>query len=189
MRQMLALVLTSALVMGSPGPSMISLTAVGAAFGVRRSLGYLAGLVVGTTVVLLAVAVGVLSLLLPLPRVAPVLLGASAAYLLYLAFRVATAPPLAGRQHAAAPSWIGGLLLAIANPKAYLAIAAVFAGSPLEPVAKAVVLTAMILVIHLVWLLVGASFARLLHDPASARIVNLLSAAALVGSVVLAISG
>ena len=41
---------------GHAGPATISLTAVGSAFGVRRSLAYLAGIVAGTTVVLLAVA-------------------------------------------------------------------------------------------------------------------------------------
>ena len=39
-RQLLALVLASAVVMGSPGPATISVTAVGAACGLRHSLGY-----------------------------------------------------------------------------------------------------------------------------------------------------
>ena len=46
---MWALVLTSLAIMGSPGPATISLTATGSAFGVRRSLGYLTGIVIGTT--------------------------------------------------------------------------------------------------------------------------------------------
>ena len=66
-----ALVLTSLAIMGSPGPATISLTAAGSAFGVRRSLGYLAGIVVGTTVVLLAVASGITAALLALPAVRP----------------------------------------------------------------------------------------------------------------------
>jgi threonine/homoserine/homoserine lactone efflux protein len=55
-RPLLSLILASAAVMGSPGPSTVSVTAVGAAFGFRRSLGYMAGLVLGTMAVLLAVA-------------------------------------------------------------------------------------------------------------------------------------
>ena len=50
------LVATALAVMGSPGPATISLTAAGSAFGVRRSLGYLTGIVAGTAVVLVAVA-------------------------------------------------------------------------------------------------------------------------------------
>jgi threonine/homoserine/homoserine lactone efflux protein len=41
-------------VMGSPGPATISLTAAASACGVRRALGYLTGLIVGTAIVLVA---------------------------------------------------------------------------------------------------------------------------------------
>ena len=165
---LLSLIVASLLVMGSPGPSTISVTAVGAAFGLRRSLAYLSGLVAGTVVVLLAVAAGVVSVLLAVPQLAPVLLAASAVYILYLAYRIATAP-----------SFLGGVLLAVANPKAYVAIAAVFAASMLGPVLKIMVLAAMIVLIHVVWLLAGAAFARVFHDPVWSRRVNLAFAAAL----------
>lgn len=79
---LLSLIVASLLVMGSPGPSTISVTAVGAAFGLRRSLAYLSGLVAGTVAVLLAVAAGVVSVLLAVPQLAPVLLAASAVYIL-----------------------------------------------------------------------------------------------------------
>lgn len=180
---LLSLIVASLLVMGSPGPSTISVTAVGAAFGFTRSLAYTAGLVVGTIAVLIAVATGVVSVLLALPQLAPVLLAASAAYILYLAYRIATAPPLSkDRETVAAPSFMGGVLLGIANPKAYVAIAAVFAGSPLAPIPKIAVLGAMIVLIHLAWLLAGAAFSRVFHDPVWSRRVNLVFAAALVAT-------
>src|SRR2546430_13037766 len=49
------LLLISLAIMGSPGPATISLMAAGSAYGVRRSLWYLIGIIVGTTIVLLAV--------------------------------------------------------------------------------------------------------------------------------------
>src|SRR5207253_8018248 len=64
----LTLILASLAIMGSPGPSTISATAVGAAYGFRRSLTYVCGLVLGTTIVLLAVAVGVVTILLSIPH-------------------------------------------------------------------------------------------------------------------------
>src|SRR5438046_6839163 len=116
--------------MGSPGPSTMSATAVAAAFGFRRAFPYMVGLIAGTTAVLLAVAAGVVSLLLSLQRLAPILLIASAAYIVYLAFKIATAPPLSSPDRAtSAPSFGGGFLLAVVNPKAYFAIAAVVAGA------------------------------------------------------------
>lgn len=185
---LLSLIVASLLVMGSPGPSTISVTAVGAALGFRRSLGYLSGLVAGTIAVLLAVATGVVAVLLAEPQLAPVLLAASAAYILYLAFRIATAPPLSKHDETvAAPSFMGGVLLAIANPKAYVAIAAVFAASMLGPVLKIAVLGAMIVLIHLAWLLAGAAFSRVFHDPVWSRRVNLAFAAALVATTAYAV--
>jgi threonine/homoserine/homoserine lactone efflux protein len=86
------LLLTSLVVMGTPGPATISLTAVGSSFGVRRSLPYLAGIVAGTTIVLLAVATGITAALLAVPAMHALLLAVSVAYILSLAYRVATAP-------------------------------------------------------------------------------------------------
>ncbi|WP_032809136.1 LysE family transporter [Mesorhizobium sp. WSM1293] len=94
-RQLCALVLASAVIMGSPGPATISVTAVGAAFGLRHSLGYAWGIILGTIAVLLVVATGVMAVLTSMPKLAPLLALASAAYILYLAFKIATAPPLA----------------------------------------------------------------------------------------------
>lgn len=190
---LLALILAAAVVMGSPGPATISVTAVAAAFGLRRSLGYLCGVILGTIVVLLAVATGIVAALLSLPQIAPVLVAASAAYILYLAYRIATAPPLTRQsEDANAPSLAGGFLLAVANPKAYVAIAAVFAGTTLaeagalDTLAKTAVLAVMIVVIHVCWLLAGASFRRVLYDPLMSRIVNLVFAGVLVATVLLA---
>jgi len=189
-RPFIALVLTSAVVMGSPGPSTISATAVGAAFGVRRSLKYVSGLIFGTAAVLLAVAFGVVALMQAMPQAARALGAVSAAYILFLAFKIATAPPLEARERRAAdPAFAGGFLLAIANPKAYLAIAAAFASATLfandhvlDAAAKTALLGAMIVVIHMGWLVAGASLSRLLQDPAASRLINVLLAAALVAA-------
>jgi threonine/homoserine/homoserine lactone efflux protein len=186
-RPLLSLILASVVVMGSPGPSTMSVTAVGAAFGARRSIGYLSGLVLGTIAVLLAVVAGVVSILLSVPRLAPVLLAASAAYMLYLAFRIATAPPLSKQSGTiAAPSFLAGFLLAVANPKAYVAIAAVFAGTTLGAASKTAVLAIMIVVIHVCWLLAGASLSRIFYDPVRSRIANIVFAAALAVTTVFA---
>jgi threonine/homoserine/homoserine lactone efflux protein len=184
-----ALLLASAVVMGSPGPSTISLTAVGASFGIRRSLPYAAGLVAGTVAVLLAVAAGVVALVTSIPHGALVLGVLSAAYILYLACKIAMAPPLGGRGGSAtAPGFLGGLGLAIANPKAYVAIAAIFAADPgLDAVVKTAVLSGMVVLIHACWLLAGVSLSRWLHDPVAARIINLVMAAALVAVTAIAV--
>jgi len=181
--------------MGSPGPSTISVTAVGAAFGFRRSLPYCFGLILGTTVILIAVAGGIVSLLLSVPQLTRVLIVGSALYIAYLAFKIATAPPLSEMTpDTVAPSFVGGLLLGISNPKAFLSIAAVFASSHLgfqsqlvEAVLKAAVLIAMIIAIHMFWLMAGVSFSRVLRRPVSSRIVNVSLAAVLIFTAALAL--
>jgi threonine/homoserine/homoserine lactone efflux protein len=189
-QSLLTLLLKSVAVMGSPGPSTMAVTATGAAFGIQQSLGFVSGAIAGTTAVLLAVATGVVALLMSIAGLGTVLTIGSAIYILYLAWKIATAPPLSKQDaEARAPSFAAGFLLAIANPKAWFAIAAVFTGATLvesspatDALFKAAVLTAMIVLIHLVWLWCGASLAGLLRDPLKSRIANILFALILVGT-------
>jgi threonine/homoserine/homoserine lactone efflux protein len=182
-----ALLLTSLAIMGSPGPATISLTATGVAFGVRRSARYLAGIIAGTIVVLLLVAGGLTGALLALPGVRPVFIAVAAVYILYLAYHIATAPPLAAADRdAPAPSLGGGLLLGVANPKAWVAIAAVFVSARIashtvvDSGIKIVALAVMVVVINAAWLVAGAWVAPALRDPIRSRRANVALAAALV---------
>jgi threonine/homoserine/homoserine lactone efflux protein len=189
-QSLLTLVLEALVVMGSPGPSTMAVTATGAAFGLRRSLALVWGAIAGTLAVLLAVATGVVTLLVAIPGLGAGLALASAVYILYLALKIATAPPLARQTgDGPAPSFAAGLLLAVANPKAWFAIAAVFTGSTLVAAAgaldallKVIVLGLMIVVIHLCWLLGGVSLSGFLGDPLRSRIANVLFGLVLVAT-------
>jgi threonine/homoserine/homoserine lactone efflux protein len=188
------LLLTSMAIMGSPGPATISLTAAGSAYGVRRSAGYLAGIVAGTTAVLIAVATGITAALLALPALRLVLIVVAAGYILWLAWHIATAPPARAQAEAkGSPSLAGGALLGIANPKAWIAIAAVFASAHLtanpaaDAAAKTSALTVMIILINAAWLIAGASLAPAFRDPRRSRVINLVLAVALVAATALAV--
>ena len=187
------LLVTALAIMGSPGPATISLTAAGSAYGVRRSLGYLTGIVAGTVVVLVAVATGITATLLAVPALRSVLVVLSAAYILWLACRIATAGVGTGARLGSAPSLAGGAMLGVANPKAWVAIAATFGSARLadpattDAAAKVALLSMVAVLIMTVWLVVGASFAPALRDPRRARVVNLVLAAALVAATALAL--
>src|SRR3982074_524420 len=178
--------------MGSPGPATISLVGASSAYSVRRAFPYLLGIILGTTVVLMAVAAGITAALLAVPAIATVLIAISVAYILWLAYHIATAPPLSANLATRGPSLVGGMLLGVANPKAWAAIAAVFASAHLagtaatDALAKILILTLMIVVINTTWLVAGTSLAPLLRDPRRARLVNASLAAALVGATALA---
>jgi threonine/homoserine/homoserine lactone efflux protein len=190
-----ALLLTSLAIMGSPGPATISLTATGVAFGVRRSAPYLAGIIAGTIAVLVLVAAGVTGALLAVPGVRPLFLAVAAAYILYLAYHIATAPPLrAADRGTSAPSVGGGLLLGVANPKAWVAIAAVFVSARVatdtvvDSGIKVGVLTVMVVAINATWLIAAAWVAPTLRDPVRSRRANVGLAAALVVSTAAALA-
>ena len=188
------LVLISLAIMGSPGPATISLVAAGSVRGVRRSFPYLFGIIVGTTLVLVAVATGITAALMAVHAIGSVLIWISGAYILWLAYHIATAPPLSKLTGASnAFSFMGGAILGIANPKAWVAIAAVFASVHLadtptnDAAAKIVVLTVMIIAICATWLVAGRSIAPLLRDPRRARLVNAALAVGLVGATALTV--
>lgn len=179
---------------GSPGPATLSLAATGAAFGARRGFAYLAGIVVGMVAVMAIVASGTVGLLLAVPGVAPMVAILAALYFLWLAWRIATAPPLSNEGvRKEAPTVAAGLLLSLVNPKGYVAMAALYSGFTLLPdrlgadvALKLVVLTLVIAAVNVAWLLAGAALTRFFRDPRTNRLINLVFAVALVASVALA---
>ncbi|WP_428658494.1 LysE family translocator [Reyranella sp.] len=180
---------------GSPGPATLSLAAAGAAFGAQRVVGYLAGIVVGMVGVMAITASGLVGLLLAVPGATPVVTVAAAVYFVWLAWRIAAAPPLAvegGERRP--PSFVGGLGLSLVNPKGYAAMAALFSGFvllrdrlALDAALKIALLTMVILVVNLLWLQAGAMMTRFFRDPRTNRIVNVAFAVLLLASVVLAV--
>lgn len=191
MDALIGFVLAGFALAGSPGPNTLSLAAAGAAFGARRGLGYLAGLVVGMIAVMAITASGLAGLLFAIPGARPVVLAVAVAYFAYLAWRIATAPPLASEaDRGTAPSFPGGILLSLVNPKAYAAMAAVFSGFVLvdgalaiDALAKTMVMTAVIVAVNVAWLFAGSALTRFFHDPGTNRAINVGFAAALVLSV------
>ena len=191
MEGLLGFVLAGFALIGSPGPATLSLAATGAAFGARAGLGFLAGIVFGMVVVMIVVASGLAGLLLALPGATPFASALAAAYIVYLAYRIATAPPLVdAAQNQNRPSFTGGVLLAFANPKGWAAMTALFSGFVL--VAGNLALNAALMVLTLAsimvvtdvsWLFVGASLTRFFREPRLNRLINVSFAVLLVASV------
>ena len=184
-----------ALLAGSPGPATLSLAASGAAFGTRRSWSYFAGLVAGMAVVVALVASGLVGLTLALPGVGPAVTALAGLYLVWLAWRIATAPPLAGDgARGDPPGMAAGLLLSLVNPKGYAAMAALQSGFVLVPRdalldagAKLALIVLVIALVNMVWLRAGTLLARAFRDPRLNRAINIVFALALVASVAVAL--
>lgn len=181
--------------MGSPGPATLSVAAVAASYGPRQGVRYLCGIVLGTWSVLLLVALGVTGALLANPALGAAVTVLASLYILYLAYRIATAPPLPKvKGDASAPSLGSGLILALANPKAYAALGAVYssvtvveAAPTADATIKLVTLGVLVILCNGSWMLLGAALTRTLSDPRRARAVNIGFAMLLLASVALAV--
>jgi threonine/homoserine/homoserine lactone efflux protein len=195
MEGLVAFLLAAVALAGSPGPATLSLTATGAAFGARRGVGYLAGIVVGMIGVMAVVASGVVGVVLAVPGATPIVAGLAGAYFVYLAYRIATAPPLsdsASRERP--PSFGAGLMLSLINPKGYAAMAALYSGFVLvqgrlmvDVAAKMTVLVLVMVIVNVAWLLAGAALTGLFREPRTNRLINVIFAVLLVASVALAL--
>jgi len=195
MEELPGFVLAGLALAGSPGPAVLSLAASGAAFGARRSLAYLLGIVLGMVGVMAITASGVVGLLLAIPGATPVVAILAAAYFAYLAWKIATAPPL-GKASAERrqPSFLAGLLLSLVNPKGYAAMTALFSGFTLvrgalglDVVVKMAVLLLVIAASSVAWLLAGSALTRFFREPRSNRIINVAFAILLLASVLVAL--
>jgi threonine/homoserine/homoserine lactone efflux protein len=195
MEGLFGFVLAGVALAGSPGPATLSLAATGAAFGARRGMRYMAGILLGMVPVMLVTGTGLLGMALAVPGAAPVVSALAALYFIYLAFRIAMAAPLSAEDDTRPPpSFAGGVFLSLANPKAYAAVAAMFSGFVLirghfefDAAVKFAVLTAITATVNLAWLLGGAALTGLFHAPRAGRAINVVFAILLVVSVVLAL--
>jgi threonine/homoserine/homoserine lactone efflux protein len=186
----LALLLFSVVAGATPGPNNMMLMASGVNFGVRRSLPHLIGVVLGFTLMVALVGFGLDAIFRVAPWALPAMRWAGAAYLVWLAWRIAnagavkegagSARPL-GAFAAAAFQWI--------NPKGW-----VMAVSALTTYAVSANYTASVLVVAATffltavpcsgaWLLFGAAMRRFLADPRRARPFNWTMAALLIASI------
>ena len=192
---LIAFVLAGFALTGSPGPATLSIAATGAAFGAQRGLPFMAGTVSGVLAVMVITGSGVTGLVLAVPGAAAVVGSLAAAYMLYLAYRIATAPTLAEDSgQGSPPSFGGGVFLALANPKAYAAMAALFSGFVLvrdrpeiDAAVKTAILLGIVIVVDIAWLIVGAALTRAFRQPGLNRAINVSFAVLLVASVALAL--
>ncbi len=181
----------------SPGPANISLASVGMTFGFRRGLPFLICISIGTTTVLLLVAAGMTGVLLAQPVLEHLVTAFAAMYMLYLAWKIASAPIHHGaRSTAELPTMLSGLVLAIANPKAFAALGAIYVGHNfydgsmfMETTLKLAVLTMAIFMSGTGWLLFGSLFSSLTSQPVIGRMVYVSFAILLLISVGIAALG
>ncbi|MBV9749585.1 MAG: LysE family translocator [Acetobacteraceae bacterium] len=178
---------------GTPGPNNAMVAASGATFGFTRTVPHLLGVAVGFPAMLLVVALGAGDVMRAAPPLHEILRWVGAAYLLWLAFKIATARPSAAGTRAvrARPlTFLQAALFQWVNPKAWIialgAIATYTTSSNIT--VQAVVLAAIFMAVTVptlaFWTMTGVGAARVLRTGRGLRAFNLAMAALLVASLV-----
>ena len=192
---MLTFAITVFLLIVTPGPGVLSTAGFGAAYGYKKSLRYVFGLFLGTNLVFLAVATGLIAILLSIPSLRIFLLILSTFYLFYLASKIALAGSnIAFIKAKSPPGIISGVLLQAINPKAYVVNTTLVSGFAfyqssfaIELVIKFFIMNSIWIPLHLLWLYVGTVLHELNLLIKNQRIINLMMSLSMVLVVVISI--
>ena len=184
-----ALLLFVVVTLFTPGPNNAMLMTTGLNFGFRRGQPHLWGVALGFAVMVLAVGLGLGAVFQAYPVAYTALKYAGAAYLLYLAWQIATAGELKegaargrpiGFMEAAAFQWLNpkGWVMAVGAVSTYAAVAAF----PFNMLLMAGLFGGLGILSSATWLGFGTGLKRLLTSPAAVRAVNIAMALLLVAS-------
>ena len=174
----------------TPGPNNMMLLASGVNFGFSRTLPHMLGISVGFFVLVLAVGFGLGSVFKAWPVLYTILRYVGAAYLLYLAWKIATSGPASDNVDSQGKplSFMSAALFQWVNPKAWImAIGAISTYTPMQGYFyNVVVISAVFALINLpsvgIWAGFGSLLRNVLRDPLGLRIFNGVMAALLVAS-------
>ena len=191
---MIAFALAVFLLLITPGPGVLSLAGVGAAFGWRHGISYLSGLFIGNNLVCIAVISGLATVILANPPIRMILLVVSAAYLGYLAFKIAFSGAKIAFTQMPKPGLITGTTIQLINPKAYAVHITLFSGFAFYPIdffietaIKLLIANVIWILIHFLWLYLGAKINQLELPEKTQRIINVFMAICLLAVVGLSV--
>ena len=192
---MLTFAISVFLLIITPGPGVLSTAGFGAAYGFKQSLRYVFGLFLGTNLVFLAVASGLIAVLLSVPSLRIFLLVLSTCYLLYLASKIALAGSnIAFVKVKAPPGIASGVLLQAINPKAYVVNTTFVSGFAfyqssfaIELIIKFLIINSIWIPLHFLWLYAGTVLHELNLSNKNQRIINLMLSFSMIAAVVISI--
>jgi threonine/homoserine/homoserine lactone efflux protein len=181
----------------TPGPNNIMLAASGVNFGFAHTIPHMIGVTIGFTVLLAVCATGLGLLVTTVPALLIVLKAACGIYMLWLAWKVATAS-VAGDEDKALKrplTFFQAALFQWINPKALVVALSAIAiyVRPDNRVVDALILLAVFTATTAgsvaTWAGFGVGLRRFLKDPMHARIFNVAMALLLIASIIPIVTG
>ena len=193
---LLPLFIFAASQIGTPGPANMALLATGARFGFWAALPFVVGVALGKQLIIWPIGFGLMELADRVPLLFEVLKYAAAAYICWLAWKVANLRLTPGQGDAQAPGFKAGLIVHPLNPKAWAMIVGAFTAfiAPETPVllataTVAAVLLACQIILHPIWTLLGDRIARTLAGTPAEPYLMWTLAALTVASVLFVLFG
>lgn len=164
----------------TPGPNNMMLMASGANFGMRATLPHILGISLGFPLMVFAVGLGLGAVFERYPLLHEALRWGGSAYLLWLAWRIATAAGTAKATGRGRPlSFLEAAGFQWVNPKAWIvAVSAfsVYAATDVDPVLQAVLFGGLFCLVALpstgTWALFGTAIGRFLASRRKLRLFN-----------------
>jgi threonine/homoserine/homoserine lactone efflux protein len=174
----------------TPGPNNTMLLASGVNFGFNRTIPHMLGITCGFFVLVVAVGFGLGAVFKAYPVLYTVLRYVGAAYLLYLAWKIAHSGPVSESERGEGKpiSYLGAAAFQWVNPKAWImAIGAISTYTPMQGYfTNVIVIAAVFALINLpsvsVWAACGTLLRNVLKDRRWLRLFNWGMAALLVAS-------
>ncbi len=191
MAELVAFTIAAAALLGSPGPGIAALVAAGRSLDRASALRFYGGMQLGLALAAAASAAGLASLLAAAPGVQRVFVWISALYLIWLAWKVATAPLGAPERDSTNAGFTSrtGFLLGVANPKAYLAFLSLMGAFRLMPSDRAAdgavkwaICVAVMVVVDFGWLALGALIGSAPLPRATERTLNVAMGASILAA-------
>jgi threonine/homoserine/homoserine lactone efflux protein len=177
---------------GTPGPNNVMVMASGVNYGYRRTLPHIFGVNIGFSLMLAVMALGMGAVFLALPWLQTALKAVGTAYMLWLAWKIATAAGVGDGEARGRPmTFLEGAAFQWVNVKAwFMVMGAISVYSPAgwSPAGTALYLGGIMLVAgspptH-VWTLFGVGIRRFLGNPRALRAFNVAMALLLVASLI-----
>ncbi len=174
----------------TPGPNNLMLMASGANFGFRRTLPHMLGIGIGFTIMLVLVGLGLIQLFDAWPTSYDILKVLSVLYMLWLAWKTATAAGLSRADGVGKPmTFLQAAAFQWVNPKAWaMSLTAMTAYAP-DRAGFTILIVALIFgLVNFpsvsVWTVLGQQMARLLTNHARRVVFNVMMAALLLASLI-----
>ncbi|MEK1942290.1 MAG: LysE family translocator [Pseudomonas sp.] len=174
----------------TPGPNNMMLLASGVNFGMRRSLPHMLGISIGFGVMVMVVGFGLGELFKRVPLLYTILRYAGAAYLLYLAWKIAhaSAPEGNGDAHGKPFTFLQAAAFQWVNPKAWvMAVTAITTYVSQDNFVASVLLIGLLFALINcpsvgLWTAAGSLMRTWLSNPRTLRAFNITMALLLVAS-------